>query len=203
MTTSTSMIVEGFYTKSTIQGEWGREHGVPRTCGKPVLSRPGQPPCVCVPSWFQKGVWTCGLHRADKNMPRTNALPPPPPETVTPKFVPFECAICMEDCDEESNATTTPCNHRFHKKCMWKWKSVRRTSRIVPCPLCRGTVSRQRIVDVPIQMQPTLHEPAHTLPEYVQQRNMFIAAILERAEDGTIEWDMAYNIINRWVNLRE
>ena len=127
-------IPDGKYTKAKILGSWGKSHGIPERCCEPVVSRGGVLCEVC-PSWFINGKWTCGKHRAKGCIP---PLPPPPPPPSPPSFIPFECSICINDCTERNKEYTTPCGHKFHKKCMKKWAIQKRIG--LNCPLCRTNI---------------------------------------------------------------
>ena len=57
----------------------------------------------------------------------------------------MKCAICLEgeDTDEAaslSNDYTTPCQHKFHVKCIQLWQE-----RSVLCPVCRQPFATYRI----------------------------------------------------------
>jgi hypothetical protein len=43
----------------------------------------------------------------------------------------YNCVICLKDLDMD-NGVLTPCNHRYHSECFFKWILKKRT-----CPLCR------------------------------------------------------------------
>ena len=43
----------------------------------------------------------------------------------------YNCAICLENFNM-TNGVLTPCNHRYHSKCFFKWIYKKRS-----CPLCR------------------------------------------------------------------
>ena len=43
----------------------------------------------------------------------------------------YNCVICLKDLDMD-NGVLTPCNHRYHSECFFKWIFKKRT-----CPLCR------------------------------------------------------------------
>lgn len=77
--------------------------------------------CQCRGSTSRGG--RCGRHDPTKY--------PLAPRTT---FVSFECSICMEDCSKTNDQHVTKCNHKFHSKCIHKWKH---THRKYTCPLCR------------------------------------------------------------------
>ena len=54
-----------------------------------------------------------------------------------------ECAICLETFSGSAETKTTPCNHKFHKRCLLRFSAtVFRRDRIsFPCPLCRQAIS--------------------------------------------------------------
>jgi len=43
----------------------------------------------------------------------------------------YNCVICLKDLDMD-DGVLTPCNHRYHSSCFFKWIHKKRT-----CPLCR------------------------------------------------------------------
>ena len=43
----------------------------------------------------------------------------------------YNCVICLEDLNMD-DGVLTPCNHRYHSKCFFKWIFKKRS-----CPLCR------------------------------------------------------------------
>ena len=151
MTTYT--IRQGRYTKDNVLGRWGTTHQVPRLCGKPVSAHGGHP-CENPPTWFQRGEWTCGHHRTDKQMPpnepnnvwayvpknQSNGAPPTInlQQPVDP-FEPFECTICFDTCHTVRDSYITPCNHSFHMNCMRKWATTGRS--VLSCPMCRSVIS--------------------------------------------------------------
>lgn len=80
--------------------------------------------CQCKGSKSRWG--RCGRHAPTK-IPRA-------PRT---KFVPFECPICMDECSKVTDQHITKCNHKFHSKCMHKWKH---THHKYTCPICRTDI---------------------------------------------------------------
>jgi len=44
----------------------------------------------------------------------------------------YNCVICLKHLNME-NGVLTPCNHRYHSACFFKWIHKKRT-----CPLCRS-----------------------------------------------------------------
>jgi hypothetical protein len=55
----------------------------------------------------------------------------------------MECPICCDIIDPNSKFTTTPCTHKFHIKCLRKWKYTQLTQGIdSQCPVCRTVLSR-------------------------------------------------------------
>jgi hypothetical protein len=49
----------------------------------------------------------------------------------------YNCVICLKDLDMD-NGVLTPCNHRYHSECFFKWILKKRT-----CPLCRKELIAQ------------------------------------------------------------
>ena len=47
-----------------------------------------------------------------------------------------KCSICLNTI--ETNITTLPCNHQFHKACIDKWKEEGKNS----CPYCRKEIEK-------------------------------------------------------------
>ena len=45
---------------------------------------------------------------------------------------PAMCGVCYTELNSD-NTVNTNCNHKFHRKCIIKWKSINDT-----CPLCRA-----------------------------------------------------------------
>ena len=54
-----------------------------------------------------------------------------------------ECAICLETFSGSAETKTTPCNHKFHKRCLLRFSATvfRRDMISFPCPLCRQAIS--------------------------------------------------------------
>ena len=59
--------------------------------------------------------------------------PPGPPPSPPPELDSQEdlCPICLDLLD--FNVATTPCQHRFHRDCLARWRRVRPA-----CPMCQG-----------------------------------------------------------------
>ena len=56
----------------------------------------------------------------------------------------MQCAICFEDIGNIDNATTTSCNHHFHKNCLEGWINHKRAASEhgpFTCPLCRHDIT--------------------------------------------------------------
>ena len=53
----------------------------------------------------------------------------------------YNCVICLKDLDME-DGVLTPCNHRYHSECFFKWIFKKRT-----CPLCRKELIAQPDVE--------------------------------------------------------
>ncbi|CAN0871905.1 E3 ubiquitin-protein ligase ATL23 [Linum grandiflorum] len=52
-----------------------------------------------------------------------------------------ECAVCLDEIEEEQTARRIPvCNHGFHVECADKW-----LSNSPFCPVCRGKIDRDRL----------------------------------------------------------
>ena len=49
----------------------------------------------------------------------------------------YNCVICLKDLDMD-DGVLTPCNHRYHSECFFKWIFKKRT-----CPLCRKELIAQ------------------------------------------------------------
>ena len=62
--------------------------------------------------------------------------------------VSYNCVICLKDLDMD-NGVLTPCNHRYHSECFFKWIFKKRT-----CPLCR----KELIVQPDIEERASLYE---------------------------------------------
>lgn len=129
---TTLMISNGRYSKLNVTNQWGNKRCVPRKCGCLTKSQP-ESECGNTPVWFQFGIWSCGKHRAYKKMLSNGDIPPP--------FEPFECSICMTECTTVDVSYTTPCNHKFHKRCIHTWSNHSITTACaISCPLCRRCI---------------------------------------------------------------
>ena len=60
----------------------------------------------------------------------------------------YNCVICLKDLDMD-NGVLTPCNHRYHSECFFKWIFKKRT-----CPLCR----KELIAQPDIEERASLYE---------------------------------------------
>ena len=47
----------------------------------------------------------------------------------------IECAICLENYEEEDDIVVLPCHHYYHKNCLEEWIAHNGS-----CPMCRITV---------------------------------------------------------------
>ena len=54
----------------------------------------------------------------------------------------FECAICMDDININTNFTVTECGHRFHSSCMFSNMEHR-----TECPICRRELVEEKETD--------------------------------------------------------
>ena len=54
-----------------------------------------------------------------------------------------KCAICLETLIGSAKTKTTPCNHKFHKRCLLRLSATVFSSNMTsfPCPLCRQAIS--------------------------------------------------------------
>lgn len=107
-----SELMNGVYSIAELNNARNNGHITPKHCGH-VIKKTGKT-CTHVPRFLTEGVWSCGIHRSKQN------------------FQTFECSICLESCENEMVCYITPCNHKFHKKCMKRWLSSHSN-----CPLCR------------------------------------------------------------------
>ena len=62
-----------------------------------------------------------------------------------------ECAICLETFSGSAETKTTPCNHKFHKRCLLRFSATvfRRNTISFPCPSCGQAISHSW-VDSPV-----------------------------------------------------
>ena len=97
----------------------GNVVGAPTCCG--VVMKNNRK-CDACPIYFTAGQFTCGNHKPQISHRHTG------------KIV-GECSICLCDIKHPKD-TLTSCNHRFHIKCLSKWKGTGNTT----CPLCRTVI---------------------------------------------------------------
>ena len=60
----------------------------------------------------------------------------------------YNCVICLKNLDM-NDGVLTPCNHRYHSECFFKWIFKKRT-----CPLCR----KELIAKPDIEERASLYE---------------------------------------------
>ena len=46
-----------------------------------------------------------------------------------------DCPICFDSINNDEEKYLTPCNHKFHKKCIEDWIKINNT-----CPICRADI---------------------------------------------------------------
>ncbi len=89
----------------------------------------------------------------------------------------YNCVICLKDLDM-NNGVLTPCNHRYHSECFFRWILKKRT-----CPLCRKELIAQpdieeraslyelrRQIDWESSLYNTLRNNADTLERHIQTK---------------------------------
>jgi hypothetical protein len=89
----------------------------------------------------------------------------------------YNCVICLKDLDM-NEGVLTPCNHRYHSECFFKWIFRKRT-----CPLCRKELIVQpdaeervslyeirRQIDWETTLYNTLRNNADTLENHILTR---------------------------------
>ena len=89
----------------------------------------------------------------------------------------YNCVICLKDLDM-NDGVLTPCNHRYHSECFFKWIFRKRT-----CPLCRKELIVQpdaeervslyeirRQIDWETTLYNTLRNNADTLENHILTR---------------------------------
>jgi hypothetical protein len=136
----------------------------PLTCGVPIVSKHGNPACLCKPTWITNGKWTCGRHKSCAHT-----------------FIPFDCSICMVECTTRKDIMDTKCNHQFHKKCMRKWKESCTT--ILTCPLCRTVLHIPSPPASPPSL-PTLHEQIEMNVIRIARYTVLIENITDRINNN-------------------
>lgn len=47
------------------------------------------------------------------------------------------CLVCLSDFDEGETCCVLPCQHGFHRKCVFQWLKISGT-----CPVCRQSVEK-------------------------------------------------------------
>ena len=86
----------------------------------------------------------------------------------------YNCVICLKDLDM-NDGVLTPCNHRYHSECFFKWIFKKKT-----CPLCRKelivqTDAEERVylyeirrqIDWETTLYNTLRNNADTLEQHI------------------------------------
>jgi len=89
----------------------------------------------------------------------------------------YNCVICLKELDI-TNGVLTPCNHRYHSECFFRWISKNKT-----CPLCRKELIAQpnmeeqaslyelrRQIDWESTLYNTLRNNADTLERHIQKK---------------------------------
>ena len=60
------------------------------------------------------------------------------------------CNICLEGIKTDQAMIRTKCGHKFHQKCLKKWKRSHHTMSNT-CPVCRTVISKKRKRDDDIE----------------------------------------------------
>ena len=81
-----------------------------------------------------------------------------PVSSLPSPFVPFDCAVCYEVCENRLDISTLNCNHKFHSACIIRW-----TDKVPRCPLCRHPVTE--VVQYEEADAETTPRPAGPAPE--------------------------------------
>ena len=50
----------------------------------------------------------------------------------------FDCAVCSERCEKETEVARLICGHCFHENCIAEWGKYKQT-----CPVCRGEIQHK------------------------------------------------------------
>lgn len=88
-------------------------------------------------SWMHSYIPERRKPPSKKRETKKNSKKSVPKKRKTEKPAQIECSICL--CTiRKASATTTPCAHTFHRKCLDRWHNVRRASMAPPnCPYCK------------------------------------------------------------------
>jgi len=117
----------------------------------------------------------------------------------------YNCVICLKDLDMD-NGVLTPCNHRYHSECFFKWILKKRT-----CPLCRTELIAQpdieertslyelrRQIDWENTLYNTLRNNTRVLEEHITDRQKKLDILKSNIERGNHQLSI---IIQRHNNI--
>ena len=113
------------------------------------------------------------------------------------KKVSEKCSICMEKLGYTFNIHTTPCDHKFHKKCIDQWVRLKKK-----CPLCRNDLTGHLINrdNIFINDVPELKTPE---PDNIFDDLENISFRIENPVNRQSLLDDTYISTNRSVNLMD